>query len=109
MGWRFCLHLVSHVGQQGNVPGALDGHGQLTLMSSTNAGHSAGEDLASLGDVLAKLCSILIIDACSLIYTELADLAATANFAMGTLGSLVSLFHDNFLSLDDLIKREINN
>jgi hypothetical protein len=62
-------------------------------MHCAGAGHTAGEDLASPGDELAQLGSILVIDVLYFVSAELANLAAAANFAMRTLGSLVILFH----------------
>ena len=64
------MQLVSHVGQQGDVPCALDGDGQLTLMGSAGTGGTAGQDLAALGQVTAELSGILVVDVLDLIDAE---------------------------------------
>ena len=70
------MQLVSHVGQQGDVPCALDGDGQLTLMGSAGTGGTAGQDLAALGQVTAELSGILVVDVLDLIDAEAAYLLA---------------------------------
>ena len=72
------------------MTGTLDGLGQLTLMHGAGTGHSAGQDLASVRNILAQLGSILIIDVLDLVGTELADLSA-ASVVSGTLGALRTL------------------
>ena len=44
------MQLVGDVGQQGDLTGALDGLGQLTLMHGAGAGGPAGQDLGALGN-----------------------------------------------------------
>ena len=66
------------VGQQGDLTGALDGDGQLTLMLGAGAGRAAGQDLAALGRVAAKLGSILEINARNLVHAEVTNLSALA-------------------------------
>lgn len=75
------------------MAGTLDGHGQLTLMAGTSAGHSAGDDLGSLGKVSPQAGDILIIDGLDLIYAEGANLSAGLSVA-GSLGSFIAL-HGN--------------
>ena len=70
------MNLFSHVGQQGDGPCALDGDGQLTLMSSAGAGGTAGQDLAALGQIAAQFGRILVIDMLDLIHAEAAYLLA---------------------------------
>jgi len=48
----------------------LDCDGQLTLMLCTNTGHSARQDLGTIGKITAQLCGILIIDLANFIYAE---------------------------------------
>ena len=67
---------VSHIGQQGDLTGALDGDGQLTLMHGTGAGGTTGQDLAALGNVTAQFCGILIIDLLNLVHAEGTNLSA---------------------------------
>ena len=62
--------LFSHVGQQSDLTSALDSGGQVTLVSCAGAGGTAGQDLATLGQVTAELCSIVVIDSGHLVGTE---------------------------------------
>lgn len=78
------------VGKQSNMPCALDGLCQLTLMHGACAGHPAGKDLAPVRNVLAELGCIFEIDRCYFIYAELADLPA-ASVVSGTLRTLGAL------------------
>ena len=70
--------LVSDVGQQSHVAGALDGDLNLSLVLSAGTGHTAGQDLAALADELAELVGILIVDKSDLVCTEDADLFSLA-------------------------------
>ena len=86
------------------MTGALDGDGQLTLMLGAGTGHTAGQDLAALGNVTAKLGDVLVVDVLDLLGAEGADLAALAGTGSGggTLGALgtgltVGVIHDVFL------------
>ena len=84
---RCIVLLVSHVRQKGNGAGTLDSDGELTLVSSTGTGYSAGKDLGTLGNELAKTGYILIINAFNTINAEMANLLA--GFLVH--GSIVSL------------------
>ena len=75
-GLRF--QLVSNVGQQSDLTSTLDSSGQVTLVSCAGAGSTTGQDLATLGQVTADLCSVLVIDAGHLIHAECANLLALA-------------------------------
>ena len=70
--------LVSDVGQQSHVAGALDGDLNLSLVLSAGTGHTAGQDLAALADELAELVGILVVDKCDLVCAENADLLSLA-------------------------------
>ena len=72
------LQLVSDVGQQGDLTGALDGGGQVTLVSGAGTGGTAGQDLAALGQVKAELCSVLRVDNCHLVNAEITYLLGLA-------------------------------
>ena len=54
--------LIGNIGQQSYLTGTLDGHGQITLMTGTGAGHTAGNDLGALRDILAQTVNVLIIN-----------------------------------------------
>ena len=54
----------------------LDRLGQLALVMRTGAGHTAGQDLAALGHILAQAGSILVVNVLDFINTESANLAA---------------------------------
>jgi hypothetical protein len=69
---------VCYVGQQGDLAGTLDSDRQLTLMGSAGTGGTAGQDLAALGQVTAKLHSVFEIDVRHLINAEGANLLALA-------------------------------
>ena len=62
--------------KQGNLTRTLDRDGQLTLMIGTSTGHTAGQDLSTLGKVSAKLRSVFIIDMLNLIDTKSAYFSA---------------------------------
>lgn len=47
---------------QSQVTGSLDGAGQGSLVCCAGAGNPAGQDLSALGDILAKLRNILVIN-----------------------------------------------
>ena len=49
------MKLVSDVGQQSDLTGALDSGGQVTLMGCAGTGGTAGQDLAALGQVTAEI------------------------------------------------------
>ena len=73
---------VGHIGQESDLTGSLDSLGELALMHCAGTGSTTGKDLAALGNVAAKLCSILIVDAGGLIYAKLADFSALAVFGI---------------------------
>lgn len=50
----------------------LDGDGQCALMVSAGAGHTAGNDLSTLRDVLTQTGHVLVIDGVDAIDTEAA-------------------------------------
>ena len=56
----------------------LDGDGQCALMISAGAGHTAGNDLCTLRDVLTQTGYVLVIDGVDAIDTEAANLLAAA-------------------------------
>ena len=69
---------VSDVGQQSDLTCALDSGGQVTLVGSTGTGGTAGQNLATLGQVTAELSGVLVIDAGHLIHAECTNLLALA-------------------------------
>ena len=99
---------VADVGQQCNLTGTLDGDCELALMSRACSGHSAGKDLSSLGDELAELSRILVIDDCISLCAEGADFPAAlltvVGLALRTLGVFLTccrtLFGSIFCCLD---------
>ena len=76
--WVDYLRLVADVGHQSNVTSTLDGDGQCALMVSAGAGHTAGNDLSTLRDVLTQTGNVLVIDGVDTIDTEAANLLAAA-------------------------------
>jgi len=73
------------------VASSLNGDGQLTLMQSAGTGDSSGKNLGTLGNELAELCSVLVVDLSYFFSAE------CANFFL-SLGSECLLFfiHDKF-------------
>jgi hypothetical protein len=60
-------------GQQCDVAGALDGFAKPALMPGTDAGHAAGQNLATLLDELRQNVGALVVDEVHSLDTELAD------------------------------------
>lgn len=83
------LILVCRVRQKSAESCSLDSLGQLTLMISTGAGDTAGQDLCTLGHALSELSGILIINSFSSVNTE------HTNLFTRPLGRSVSSLHDN--------------
>ena len=77
-------------GQQGDIPGLLDGAGQAALVFGADAGQAARHNLAALGDEALQQTHIAVRNGVDLLRAELADLlaaeelAATARSAGGT-------------------------
>lgn len=71
------------------MTGTLDGDRQLTLMTGTGAGHTAGQDLGALGNEAAQSGNILVINGFHLVNAEAADLSA----ALASTAVLVSFCH----------------
>ena len=89
--------LVCNVRQQSNLTCALNGGGQLTLMQSARARYTTGQNLRALGNELAKLCGVFIIDAFNLVRAENADFLSSA-IHVRTEGTLVFVsFHEKNL------------
>jgi hypothetical protein len=68
-------------GQQGDVPGLLDGAGETALVSSANAGEPPGHDLATLGYEALQQADIAVGYRVDLLGAELADLLAAEELA----------------------------
>jgi hypothetical protein len=65
--------MLCRIGQQSDVPGALDGLGQHALMLGAGAGLAARQDASALRQVLPEQVHILIVDAIYAIDAELAE------------------------------------
>ena len=59
--------------QQRDVARALDGHAQSALVTGTDAGHAARQNLAALLDELRQNVRALVVDEVHLLDAELAD------------------------------------
>ena len=92
---------VGNVRKQSHVTSALDSGRQGTLMLSAGAGHTAGKDLGALGDELAELCNVLVVDGFNLVCTEKANLLTLVVRTEGTL-ILVSIHFLNPLLIFSL-------
>lgn len=76
---EYLIGLVLDVRHKGHVAGSLDRDGQSSLMLRAVAGDAARKDLASLGDKLLQLRSILVIDLIVLFAAEHAYLLASVH------------------------------
>ena len=72
--------LLRNIREQRNMSCALDRLCQLSLMSSANARHSAGQNFRALRQEAAQLRSILVINMLNLIHAEGANFSALAAF-----------------------------
>src|SRR5437773_5716669 len=70
--WRL---LSDRVGEQGHLPGVLDGGGDVALVLGAVAGDPAGADLAPVAHELAQQVDVLVVDVVLLLGAELAELA----------------------------------
>jgi hypothetical protein len=75
-------------GQQGDVPGLLDGAGEAALVRGANAGQTPGNDLAAFGNETLQQADVTVRDGIDLLGAELADLFAAEELAAsaGTAG-----------------------
>jgi hypothetical protein len=79
--------LISNVRQQCNLPRALYRHHELALVRGADAGRSARQNLAALGNEAAELNGVLVIYRLRLVNAKLAYLSALAG-----VGSVVVSF-----------------
>jgi len=77
-------------GQQGDVPGLLDGAGQAALVRGANAREPAGHNLAALSHKPLQQPNIAVRDRVDLLGAELANLLAAEELAT-TAGSALRL------------------
>ena len=86
--------LVGNVGEKRHLASSLDSYGELSLVKSTVAAYTSGEDLSSLGNELSELCYVLVINVSNLILAEDANLLSSyAGTECGTL-CIVSFHFD---------------
>src|SRR4029450_10048376 len=72
----FTSDLLSNgAGEQGHLPGVLDGGGDVALMLGAVAGDPAGADLAPVAHELAQQVDVLVVDVVLLLGAELTELA----------------------------------
>src|SRR5215211_6701991 len=67
--------LSDGVGEQGHLPGVLDGGGDVALVLGAVAGDPAGADLAPVAHELAQQVDILVVDVVLVVGAALAELA----------------------------------
>jgi hypothetical protein len=79
--WRKTALVPCCKGQQGDIPGLLDGAGKAALMLGADAGQTAGHNLAALGHKPLQQTDIAVRDSVNLFRAELADLLATEELA----------------------------
>src|SRR5690606_32673013 len=64
------LPSVGGVGQQGHLPGPLDGPGQLALVPGAVARNAPRQDLGPLRQVPAQAAGLLVVDVIDLVHAE---------------------------------------
>ena len=69
--------LVRNVRKKCHLASSLDSYGELSLVESTVAANTSGENLSSLRGELSKLSDILVIDLGNLILAEDANLLSS--------------------------------
>ena len=69
--------LVGQVGQQRQMPGALDGERKLALLLCAVARNPTGDNLAPLGDEALEKLRVLVVDDEALVGGETTDLPAS--------------------------------
>jgi hypothetical protein len=74
------------------VTSTLDGDGQCALMVSAGAGHTAGNDLSTLRDVLTQTGHVLVIDGVDAIDTEAANLLGRAGREPSVLSKAIAYY-----------------
>ena len=74
----FYSQLVLNVRHQCNVSCSLDCYCKSSLMLCTVSCDSSRKDFSSLGNILLKLCYVLVIDLVILFTTEYADFFSSA-------------------------------
>ena len=93
--------LFLDIRHKGKMTCSLDGDSERSLMLRTVPGDPSGKDLSSLGNILPKLCYILVIDLIVLFSTEHTDFfsSAAASSLHGRIRSFTSIIisHDAFL------------
>src|SRR5690606_10437824 len=78
---------LHHVGQEGQIAGALDGLGQFALLLLGDGRDARRNDLAALADVALQQFHVLVVDLRRVFAGERAHLAATGEGATGRAGS----------------------
>ena len=96
---HYLCGLVCYVRQKCNLSRSFNCNHKLTLMRSACARCSAGQNLASVGHVAAKLGSILIVDVLALVNTELTDFPAltSALFAVSLVSHYLTSYHSEIV------------
>ena len=77
-------HHGNGVRQKGHLASALDGVGDVVLVLRAGASDATGLDLATVGHVLAKELSILVVDELSVLLAELAVLATRLTLVLSS-------------------------
>lgn len=107
--------LINGERQQSDFSRSLDRACDYSLVRSTTAGSSSRENLPPVGDVLAQLCYVLVIDAVDLVHAEgaystswsaeLTTTTTTTRPAWSTLLHFIRNLHKGFKSsLDGLCR-----
>src|SRR5690606_34691473 len=84
---RTTFILLHHVGQEGQIAGALDGLGQFTLLLLGDGRDARRDDLAAFADVALQQLDVLVVDLRRVGAGERAHLAAAIERATGRAGA----------------------
>jgi hypothetical protein len=77
------LNVLRGVGQEREVPGPLEGHGQHALVTGAGAGLAAGVDLAAVRHITAELGGFFVVNMLDLVDAKGTD-ATPAKAAAAT-------------------------
>ena len=93
LSYNKAFKLVGYVGKKCHLASSLDSYGELSLVESTVAGYTSGENLSSLRGELSKLSDILVIDLGNLILAEDTNLLSSVTL---TECRTIIVFHEFF-------------
>jgi hypothetical protein len=85
------VHLFARVGKQRHNTRALDGSGQLTLMTGTGSGYATGQYLRPIGNEPVESGKVFVINGFNFIHAEGTNFSATFAVVRSSVVSVVSV------------------